>query len=72
MNDEIKTRLNWMQLYLDIGNAGIVCRKCGISRPTLRKWLNCYKELGIEGLNELSKRPRKKNKSFFRRRTKNN
>jgi len=58
-NDEIKTRLNWIQLYFEIGNAGIVCRRCGITRPTLRKWLNRYKESGIEGLNEQSRRPKK-------------
>jgi len=59
MNDEIKTRLNWINIYLKLGNAGVVCKKCGISRPTLRKWLNRYKELGIEGLNEQSRRPKK-------------
>jgi transposase-like protein len=59
VNDEIKTRLNWIRLYFEIDNAEIVCRKYGISRPTLRKWLNRYKKLGTEGLNKLSKRPKK-------------
>lgn len=57
--DEINTRLNWINIYLELYNAGVVCRKCGISRPTVRKWFNRYKELGVEGLNEHSRRPKK-------------
>ena len=52
-----KARLGWVKLYEEIGNAGIVCRRCGISRPTLRKWLNRYKKDGTKGLEELSRRP---------------
>lgn len=57
MNAEIRKRLRWIQMYERIGSAGIVCRKCGISRPTLRKWLKRYKALGNEGLNDASRRP---------------
>lgn len=59
MNDAIKIRLNWINIYLKLGNTGVACQKCGISRPTLIKWLNCYKELGIEVLNQHSSRPKK-------------
>jgi transposase InsO family protein len=52
-----KTRLGWIKAYQEIKNAGIVCRRCGISRPTLRKWLKRYKENGIDGLKELSRIP---------------
>ncbi len=52
-----KTRLGWIKLYNEIKDAGIVCRRCGISRPTLRKWLRRYKESGEEGLKEQSRRP---------------
>ena len=38
-------------------DAGLVCRKCGISRPTLRKWLRRYEEFGDDGLINLSRRP---------------
>src|SRR5271157_3841863 len=31
-----KTRLVWLKLYEETGDAGLVCRRCGISRPTLR------------------------------------
>jgi transposase InsO family protein len=58
MNRKIKARLHWVKLYREIGNAGIVCRRCGISRPTLRKWLRRYAENGIEGLKDKSKRPK--------------
>ncbi|RYY02637.1 MAG: helix-turn-helix domain-containing protein [Gammaproteobacteria bacterium] len=34
-----------------------MCRKCGISRPTLRNWLKRDEEQGLEGLNDVSKRP---------------
>lgn len=47
MNVEIKARLRWVQLYEETGDAGFVCRRCGISRPTLRKWSKRYKELGM-------------------------
>ena len=33
-------------------------QKYGISRPTVYKWLNRYKELGIDGLNEQSRAPK--------------
>lgn len=52
-----KARLGWIKLYEEVGDAGIVCRRCGISRPTLRKWLSRYKKEGITGLKELSRRP---------------
>lgn len=57
MNPENKKRLLWVKLYQESGDAGLVCRKCGISRPTLRKWSRRYEELGEEGLNNRSRRP---------------
>jgi len=39
MNPEIKKRLTWIKLFEATGDAGLTCRRCGISRPTLRKWL---------------------------------
>jgi len=57
MNKEIRQRLKWIELYEETKNAGLVCRRCGISRPTLRKWLNRYKENGLDGLKDVSKRP---------------
>ena len=52
-----KTRLGWIKLHEEVRDAGIVCRRCGISRPTLRKWLKRYEEKGLEGLLDLSRKP---------------
>jgi transposase InsO family protein len=57
MTKDIRMRLSWVQLYLDSGDAGLVCRRCGISRPTLRKWLRRFREQDLEGLKELNRRP---------------
>jgi len=50
MDREIKQRLGWVQLYAETGNSGFVCRRCGISRPTLRKWWQRYQAEGEAGL----------------------
>lgn len=57
MTHKIKARLEWVKLYSETKNAGFVCRRCGISRPTLRKWWRRFQKLGEAGLNELSRRP---------------
>jgi transposase len=44
-------------LYEQVRNAGLVCRRCGISRPTLRKWLARYQAQGVTGLLNHSRRP---------------
>jgi transposase InsO family protein len=49
--------LRWVRLFEGYGNAGVVCLKCGISRPTLRKWLRRYHRGGIDGLADGSRRP---------------
>ena len=54
---DAQTRLGWVELYQEIGHAGVVCRRCGISRPTLRKWWRRYQALGMAGLEEQSRRP---------------
>lgn len=35
----------------------MVCRRCGISRHTLRKWLRRYEKSGIDGLHDKSRKP---------------
>lgn len=61
-----KTRLGWIRLYEQLGNAGLVCRRCGISRPTLRKWWRRYQAAGLAGLEEESRRPlRQANRKVF-------
>lgn len=48
-----------VQLYQSTDDAGLVCRRCGISRPTLRKWWRRFKGSGEEGLHEHSRAPHK-------------
>ena len=57
MDADQRKRLAWVRLYEGHGDAGLVCRRCGISRPTLRKWWKRYTEAGIEGLKSRSRRP---------------
>ena len=57
MNEDIKKRLKWIQLYEQTRNAGLVCLRAGISRPTLRKWWRRYLESGESGLASKSRRP---------------
>ena len=57
MNREIQQRLQWVKLYEKHSDAGYVCRRCGISRPTLRKWWRRYQEAGLAGLESQSRRP---------------
>jgi transposase-like protein len=58
MEAALKARLKWVDLYKETGDAGYVCRRCGISRPTLRKWLKCHQENGVNGLVDRSRKPR--------------
>ncbi|WP_191060867.1 IS481 family transposase [Geminicoccus harenae] len=55
---DAKARLGWIKLYQQIGVRRIVCRRCGISEVTLRKWLRRYAAEGEAGLQDRSKRPR--------------
>ena len=57
MKATLKARLKWVKLYEETGDAGYVCRRCGISRPTLRKWAKRYQLKGISGLVDQSKKP---------------
>lgn len=57
MNREIRQRFTWISLYQQLHDAGLVCRRCGISRPTLRKWIQRYQEQGDKGLLSKSRKP---------------
>lgn len=54
---DLQARLGWVKLYQSTRNAGFVCRRCGISRPTLRKWWRRYQDEGEAGLRDRSRRP---------------
>ena len=57
MGPSMKRRLGWVSLYKQTSDAGLTCRRCGISRPTLRKWSRKFDEFGIAGLQSGSSRP---------------
>lgn len=59
MDDELRKRRCWVQLYERAGNAGKVCCRRGISRPTLRKWWQRYQDFGIDGLKSRARNPRR-------------
>ena len=40
-------RLVWVRMYERTGDAGLTCRRCGVSRPTLRKWWRRYRAAGV-------------------------
>ncbi|SAK93247.1 hypothetical protein AWB75_06647 [Caballeronia catudaia] len=57
MDRDISARLRRARMYHETDNAGLVCARCGISVPTLRKWLRRYSDAGEEGLRSQSRRP---------------
>ncbi|MBN9393388.1 MAG: helix-turn-helix domain-containing protein [Chloroflexi bacterium] len=57
MQSEEKIRLRWVKLYEETLDAELVCRRCGVSRPTLEKWLRRYRKFGEEGLKSLTHLP---------------
>jgi transposase InsO family protein len=57
MDQDVRMRWKWVQMYSKVLDAGVVCRRCGISRPTLRKWIRRYQASGEHGLKSLSRRP---------------
>lgn len=57
MDAEVRKRLRWIELFLKTKNQSLTCLKCGISRPTLRKWLHRYEQQGVDGLTDQSRRP---------------
>jgi transposase InsO family protein len=50
-------RLGWVKHYQQTGNVSLTSRRCGVSRPTLSKWLKRYQHQGIDGLLNRSRRP---------------
>ena len=54
MDQKIQMLADWQTEQLSITD---LSQKYGISRKTVYKWLSRYKEIGIDGLKELSRRP---------------
>ncbi|HEY0378956.1 MAG TPA: helix-turn-helix domain-containing protein [Pyrinomonadaceae bacterium] len=57
MDHKIRQRLHWVELFEKTSDAGLVCRRCGISRSTLRLWVRRYQQHGQNGLTDRSRRP---------------
>jgi len=60
LSKEARVRLTWVGHYKKHKNAGVTCRRFGISRTTLYKWLKRYIEKGPRGLESLSRAPKRK------------
>jgi len=58
MDTEVRKRLRWVQLFDELQNCTRVCLRCGISRPTLRKWVQRYREHGVDGLTAQTRQPK--------------
>jgi transposase InsO family protein len=52
----LRARLRWVKMYEHTQHAALTCRRCGISKATLRKWWLRYCEQGEEGLRSQSRR----------------
>ena len=57
--ETLKARRTWVETYRQTGDAGLTCRRCGVSRPTLRKWARRFAADGEAGLYSKSRRPHK-------------
>ena len=57
MEREERLRLSWVEAYARLKDAGAVCRRFGVARPTLRKWLRRFEAEGASGLCGRSRAP---------------
>jgi transposase-like protein len=56
---EVRRRLAIIQHAEEVtGNVAMTCRYYGISRQVYYRWLRRYQDQGIDGLRDLSRRPR--------------
>lgn len=53
----LRARLRWVTTFLEAKSVTLTCRRCGISPPTLRKWVRRYQAEGEAGLRSRSRRP---------------
>jgi transposase-like protein len=57
MKREEKQRLGWVKMYEQTQDVGLTCRRCGISKSTLRKCWRRYQAQGEAGLQSQSRHP---------------
>jgi transposase InsO family protein len=63
LSKEARVRLSFLGHYKKHGNAKVTCRRFGISRSTLYKWVKRYIERGPLGLEDLSRAPKRRRTS---------
>ena len=56
MKEDIRMRQKWLELYAETGSVTKTALRCGITRSTLYRWINCEKEQGKSELSDKSKR----------------
>ena len=56
MKEDIRMRQKWLELYVETGSVTKTAFRCGITRSTLYRWINCEKEQGKSELSDKSKR----------------
>jgi len=66
LSKEASLRLAWLGHYKKYKNAKVTCRRFGISRSTLYKWLKRYIKRGPLGLEDLSRAPKRRRASTVR------
>lgn len=52
---KIRMRQKWLELYAETGSVTKTALRCGITRSTLYRWINCEKEQGKSELSDKSK-----------------
>ncbi len=60
LSKEARVRLSWIGHYKKCQNASVTCRRFGISKSTLYKWVKRYVEKGPRGLESLPRTPKRR------------
>lgn len=59
LTQKAKQKLKWIDYYLKVKNGRLTCRHYGLSPSMFYKYLKRFRIMGIKGLEELSKRPKR-------------
>jgi hypothetical protein len=58
MNEAARRQLKWVEAYAATRDAGLTCRRCGISRPTPGMWVRRFRDAGEAALAGNSRHPK--------------
>lgn len=59
LTKDAKQRLKWIDYYLKVRNGRLTCRHYGLAPSMFYKYLKRFRVMGVKGLEELSKRPKR-------------